>query len=163
MKISIGNWLAISCGAVCFWIYSAWSNFSENFYRQQIPVEVQVDKLIHVDSGFRSCGGAIFEVTPQSKARLVMSGVHGLSGIAPEYEIDTSPGISTEWKETPYVPPDNEVFGESIWSHISCMWVGKQTTDMITNALMKPGSFFRYYKEGATLVIPAAGIVVYLF
>jgi len=30
-------------------------------------------------------------------------------------------------------------------------------------ALDKPGSFFRRHKEGVTLVIPSADLVVYLF
>jgi len=93
-----------------------------------------------------------------------MFGVHALQRTNPEHKIDGFLDMSSNWKVTPYISSDERYFGESFWAlTLSCTWLDDGLQKKIRNALAKPGSFFRRYKAGVTLVIPSAGIVVYLF
>lgn len=169
MNLSIGKCLGAACLIAPLiapvWLYFKWTNSLDDFYRQQLPAEVEVADLVYVDSGIRgSCGAAIFDLAPRSKARLSMLGGGALAETVPKYAFDTGPGISRSWKETPYIYSDNESPSENYWAiTLSCTWLGKEAQDKINGALSKPGSFFRRSKEGVILVVPSAGMVAYLF
>jgi hypothetical protein len=161
----MAKWVIAACVLLAGWLYHTWMHSLDAFYRQQIPVEVEVADLLYFDSGIRgSCGAAIFELSPRSKAQLSRSGVRALTGTIRGQVAEARPGISEDWKETPYIYHANESPGESYWAlTLGCTWLGKVRWDTILGALGKPGSYFRRHKEGVILVIPSADIVAYLF
>jgi len=164
MNSSIGKFFVAACLLLGGLLYFTWMHFLDDFYRQQIPAEVEVGAMLYADSGIRGgCGSAIFALGPRSKAQLVLSGKRALAGARLESVDERGPGISKDWKETPYIYRDKEFRAESYWSTLSCSWISRTRYDTIMGALDKPGSFFRQYKEGVTLVIPSADLVVYLF
>lgn len=146
-------------------LYAIWMHELDDFYRQQIPAEVEVADLVYADSGIRgSCGAAIFELAPRSKARLASLGMRALTETGPGNVYGPDPGISEYWQETPYIYENNESPGDNYWAlTLSCTWLGAETYRKIMDALGRPGAFFRRHKEGVTLVVPSADMVVYLF
>ena len=168
MILSIGKLVVAFCLLVGAWLYVRWTQFHDDFYRRQIPAEIEVGELLYADSGIRGgCGSAIFALGPRSQAQLGLSGKRALMGPLFGAHLESAdargPGITREWKETPYIDRDKELRAESYWATLSCSWIAETRYETIMGALEKPGSFFKRYKEGVTLVIPSADLVVYLF
>lgn len=141
--------------------YTCWRN---DLYRQHIPPEVEVAKL--VDSGITwdvrgGCGAAIFELTAKAKEKLSVAGITALNdGVADVPNVNTR-GRSGVWQETPYTV---ELISESDWAaSLGCTWIRAELHSVIYAALRRAGSFYRRYKNGTVLVVPASGIVVYTF
>lgn len=152
--------------AGAFWLHHSYTSWRDAGLRRHIPFEAEAGEAVHVggETGIMGggCGAAVFELTPPVRARLRASGLRALTESMATHSRATGRPIATGWRETPYTGEASR--GDDFWAFaLSCTWMRAALRKTVDDALESPGAYYRFLDDGAVLVVPDAGIVMYAY
>jgi hypothetical protein len=155
----------IACAG--FTLYLAWGHARQDFYRRQIPAEVDVADVVDIDgeTGVRGgCGAAIFELAAPAKIRLGRLGIRALTKSTVARTDTVDPFAHAVWRETPYLEGAAPLPLENFWAvGLGCTNISANLKHTIDHALRRPGAYFTLLKGRGVLVMPSAGLVAYVY
>jgi hypothetical protein len=156
----------IACVLAACWPRYAFVTWRDERIRLAIPREVGVGDPVWVYSDiglFSACAAAVYELQPETLARLRAAGLHALTEPMATHSRVTGRPIPSGWQATPYVSPHGASRGEDLWAYaLSCTPMDGPLRRTVDAALDRPGAYFRLLDKAAVLVVPAAGIVMYV-
>jgi hypothetical protein len=155
-----------------FWL--AWSIYETRFYKAAIPEQIGVTGF--VDSGSEpglivgllslsreGCGAAVYSLSDQTVKAIKMEGLDFFKTATQgrgylQKRRDDYYYAYEPWKETPTGESRGETF---VGLALSCHGgYSRRYTRLITESLMKPGSYYAQKPEGQLVVIPSLKIVI---
>jgi len=156
----------LACVLAACWPRYAFVTWRDERIRLAIPREVGVGDAVWVYSDiglFSACAAAVYELTPETLARLRAAGLRALTESMATHSRVTGRPIPGGWQATPYVSPDGASRGEDLWAYaLGCTPLDGRLRETVDAALYGPGAYFRLLDKAAVLVAPAAGIVMYV-
>jgi hypothetical protein len=155
-----------ACVLAACWSRYAFVTWRDERIRLAIPREVGVGESVWVYSDigmFSACAAAVYELRPETQARLHAAGLRALTESMATHSRVTGRPIPGGWQATPYVSPDGASRGEDLWAYaLSCTPMDGRLRATVDAALDKPGAYFRLLDKAAILVMPGVGIVMYV-
>lgn len=145
-------------------LYFIYLNERNNHYRQKIPDEIPVGKVVAIGSeigGFwDSCGAAIFQMAAPEDARF-----RHLEYFSNNRTLRMQDGQEQAgWNATPFRETGDGLSLDDRWpSGLLCAGLDEELSGTIWRALASPGSYYRQLGSGGVVVIPSAQLVAYVY
>ncbi|MDD0842130.1 hypothetical protein [Pseudomonas sp. Gutcm_11s] len=145
-------------------LYLGYKMLERNHAIDALPAQLEVDGVVLVggESGIREgCGVAVLQMSPGLRGRLRREGLTALQEArqARGYP-DRDYYHYQPWQATP-VPADEGGSLSSISLGLQCADADDELSERISRASQEEGSYYSEKEEGALLLLPSEGLIVF--